>query len=46
MAAGNVGGQSAVPDAFIEKVARMVELFTDPTGEDIDALNKRLLSKH
>ena len=46
MATGNVGGQSAVPDAFIEKVARMVELFTDPNGEDIDARNKRLLSKH
>ena len=30
VAAGNVGGQQAVPDAFLEKVARMVELFTDP----------------
>jgi len=35
MAAGNVGGQAAVPDAFIEKVARMVELFTDPSNESI-----------
>ena len=26
MAAGNVGGQTAVPDAFVEKVARMFEL--------------------
>ena len=37
VAAGNVGGQQAVPDAFIEKVARMVELFTDPNGDGIDA---------
>ena len=37
MAAGNVGGQQAVPDAFLEKVARMVELFTDPNGDGIDA---------
>jgi hypothetical protein len=35
MAAGNVGGQAAVPDAFLEKVARMVELFTDPSNESI-----------
>ena len=37
VAAGNVGGQQAVPDAFLEKVARMVELFTDPNGDGIDA---------
>ena len=40
VAAGNVGGQEAVPDAFIEKVARMVELFTDPNGEGIDAASQ------
>jgi len=45
MAAGNVGGQVAVPDAFIEKVARMVELFTDPTGENIDADKQKTFIK-
>ena len=40
VAAGNVGGQEAVPDAFLEKVARMVELFTDPNGEGIDAASQ------
>ncbi|MDA3013292.1 MAG: hypothetical protein O3A48_01975, partial [Actinomycetota bacterium] len=45
MAAGNVGGQVAVPDAFIEKVARMVELFTDPTGENIDAAKQEAFIK-
>jgi len=40
MAAGNVGGQVAVPDAFLEKVARMVELFTDPSGEGINATSQ------
>ena len=29
VSAGTVGGQTAVPDAFIEKVARMFQLFTD-----------------
>ena len=33
--AGGVGGQTAVPDLFADKVARMFELFTDPTGADI-----------
>ncbi|NHK40141.1 hypothetical protein, partial [Thermus thermophilus] len=28
LGAGTVGGQTAVPDAWLEKVARMVELFT------------------
>ena len=41
MAAGTVGGQIAVPDAFIEKVARMVELFTDVTGSGIDETAQR-----
>ena len=45
MAAGNVGGQVAVPDAFIEKVARMVELFTDPNGEDINAAKQKIFIK-
>ena len=40
VAAGNVGGQEAVPDAFLEKVARIVELFTDPNGEGIDAASQ------
>jgi len=41
MAAGTVGGQTAVPDAFIEKVARMVELFTDVTGSEINETAQR-----
>ena len=36
MAAGAVGGQLAVPDAWLEKVARMFQLFTDPTGAGIN----------
>lgn len=32
MGAGTVGGQTAVPDAWLEKVGRMFELFTDPSG--------------
>ena len=41
MAAGAVGGQTAVPDSFVEKVARMFELFTDPTGADINGSAQR-----
>ena len=37
VSAGTVGGQTAVPDAFIEKVARMFQLFTDSTGAGINA---------
>ena len=33
--AGGVGGQTAVPDLFADKVARMFELFTDSTGAGI-----------
>ena len=36
MAAGAVGGQLAVPDVWLEKVARMFQLFTDPTGAGIN----------
>jgi hypothetical protein len=36
MGAGTVGGQTAVPDAWLEKVARMFELFTDPNGSGIN----------
>ena len=43
MAAGAVGGQTAVPDSFVEKVARMFELFTDPTGADINGSAQRAL---
>jgi len=32
MGAGTVGGQTAVPDAWLEKVGRMFELFTNPSG--------------
>ena len=45
MAAGTVGGQTAVPDAFTEKVARMVELFTDPDGSAINNAQQRTLIK-
>jgi len=37
VSAGTVGGQTAVPDAFIEKVARMFQLFTDSAGAGINA---------
>ena len=46
MAAGAVGGQTAVPDAFVEKVARMFELFTDPTGTGINETEQRALIKN
>ena len=45
MAAGTVGGQTAVPDAFTEKVARMFELFTDPNGSGINEEYQRNLIK-
>jgi len=45
MAAGGVGGQTAVPDAWVEKVARMFELFTDPTGAGINSTLQRNLIK-
>jgi hypothetical protein len=32
MGAGTVGGQTAVPDAWLEKVGRMFELFLNPAG--------------
>jgi len=43
MGAGTVGGQTAVPDAWLEKVARMVELFTDPNGAGINEEYQRNL---
>ena len=46
MAAGAVGGQTAVPDSFVEKVARMFELFTDPTGTGINGTAQRALIKN
>jgi plastocyanin len=45
MGAGTVGGQTAVPDAWLEKVARMFELFTDPDGAGINEINQRALIK-
>lgn len=45
VAAGTVGGQTAVPDAFIEKVARMFELFTDVNGTGINENAQRTLIK-
>ena len=43
--AGDVGGQTAVPDTFTEKVARMFELFTDPSGSGINETFQRNLIK-
>ena len=45
MAAGAVGGQTAVPDAWLEKVARMFELFTDSSGAGINGTFQRNLIK-
>jgi len=45
MGAGTVGGQTAVPDAWLEKVARMFELFTDPNGAGINQTYQRNLIK-
>ena len=45
MGAGTVGGQTAVPDAWLEKVARMFELFTDSTGAGINQSYQRALIK-
>ena len=46
MGAGGVGGQTAVPDAWLEKVGRMFELFTDPTGTGINGTAQRALIKN
>jgi len=46
MAAGAVGGQSAVPDAWIEKIARMYELFLIPNqyqSQISDTLQRNLI---
>ncbi|AOO00390.1 hypothetical protein W1160709_090 [Synechococcus phage S-RIM2] len=45
LGAGTVGGQTAVPDAWLEKVARMVELFTDVNGAGINETSQRNLIK-
>ena len=45
MGAGSVGGQTAVPDAWLEKVARMFELFLDPTGTGINLEYQRAMIK-
>jgi hypothetical protein len=45
MGAGTVGGQTAVPDAWLEKVARMFELFLDPNGTGINEAFQRNLIK-
>ena len=45
MGAGTVGGQQAVPDAWLEKVARMFELFLDPNGAGINETLQRNLIK-
>ena len=45
VAAGAVGGQAAVPDAWLEKVARMFELFTDPNAAGINETAQRNVIK-
>ena len=45
MGAGTVGGQTAVPDAWLEKVGRMFELFTDVNGAGINETLQRNLIK-
>jgi len=45
MGAGGVGGQTAVPDAWLEKVGRMFELFLDPTGSGITESAQRTVIK-
>jgi hypothetical protein len=44
--AGTVGGQTAVPDAWLEKVGRMFELFTDPNGSGINSTAQRAFIKN
>ena len=46
MGAGTVGGQTAVPDAWLEKVGRMIELFTDPNGSGINSSAQRAFIKN
>jgi subtilisin family serine protease len=45
MGAGGVGGQTAVPDAWLEKVARMFELFLDPNAAGINKTYQRMMIK-
>jgi hypothetical protein len=45
VSAGSVGGQTAVPDAFIEKVARMFELFLDDSAAGINGTAQRNVIK-
>ena len=45
MGAGGVGGQTAVPDAWLEKVARMFELFMDRKGTGINQTKQRRMIK-
>jgi hypothetical protein len=45
VAAGTVGGQIAVPDAWLEKVARMFELFLDKDAAGINETAQRNVIK-
>jgi len=45
VAAGTVGGQTAVPDSFVEKVARMFELFLDKDATGINESAQRTVIK-
>ena len=43
VSAGTIGGQAAVPDEFVNKVARMFQLFTDVTGSGINTNKQNLV---
>ena len=45
VAAGTIGGQTAVPDSFVEKVARMFELFLDKDAAGINESAQRTVIK-
>ena len=45
VSAGAVGGQDSVPDEWVKKTARVIELLTDPTGAGINEADQRNLIK-
>ena len=45
VSAGAIGGQNAVPDEWVKKTARVIELLIDPTGAGINETDQRNLIK-
>lgn len=45
VSAGAIGGQDAVPDEWVKKTARVIELLIDPTGAGINEADQRKLIK-